>query len=166
MHIDERRLSPGPTFAQFLGEAGYNVGFFGKYLNISPRQAPTGAHTYFVNPGPQSKSAKDPSGEYYPSFWYQVTPTVNQTWNNSHMEYETALIGNASVEWIRERVAETPDQPFFLYAAPHAPHGLHIPAPWYQNIYPDAKFPRTPSFNYRLCMCCERGEAVLLWAIR
>ena len=56
MHIDEAKLSPGPTFAGPLAAAGYRVGFFGKYLNISPRQAPTGAHTYFVNPGPSAKS--------------------------------------------------------------------------------------------------------------
>eukprot|EP01047_Picozoa_sp_COSAG01_P002080 COSAG01_NODE_53_length_31352_cov_23.122452_2_plen_186_part_00 len=77
MYVNESRLSPGPTFAEHLGQpvaegggGGYVVGVFGKYLNLSPRsgtdvpqpwspgpgnsnpvQAPAGVHTYFVNPG-------------------------------------------------------------------------------------------------------------------
>jgi len=68
MYINETELSPGPTFAQHLGAAGYAVGMFGKYLNLSPRSgedtpepwstgptnnypvsAPSGVHTYFVS---------------------------------------------------------------------------------------------------------------------
>ena len=39
MYINETQLSPGPTFAEHLGAAGFAVGIFGKYLNLSPRSA-------------------------------------------------------------------------------------------------------------------------------
>eukprot|EP00041_Stephanoeca_diplocostata_P006463 m.86558 g.86558 ORF g.86558 m.86558 type:complete len:564 (+) comp16374_c1_seq19:3474-5165(+) len=148
MHIDESRLSPGPTFAEHLATAGYRVGFFGKYLNISPRRAPTGAHTYFVNPGP-NHSPLDPSGEYYPAYWYHVTPTVNETFyfNNTPQDrwYETAFIGNTTTQWIRDNAAAGP---FFAYIAPHSPHGMSIPAPWYDTKFPNETAPITPSWNY------------------
>ena len=68
--INQTLLCVGPTFAESLGRAGYAVGIFGKYLNLSPRQAPSGSHTYFVNPGPMAHSAADRSGEYYPEYAY------------------------------------------------------------------------------------------------
>ena len=181
MHINETMLSPGPTFAAHLARtestgstgstegalrrrrhlqqpgaaaadhAPYAVGFFGKYLNISPRQAPTGAHTYFVNPGPEAGSAKDPTGEYYPSFWYQVVPSkgINTTWNNTEMQYETSLIAASATAWIAEVVAEDATRPFFLYAAPHAPHGAAIPAPEHAAAFGPTglRAPITPSWN-------------------
>lgn len=148
MHIDENNLSPGPTFAGPLAAAGYRVGFFGKYLNISPKRAPTGAHTYFVNPGPE-KSPFDSSGEYYPNYWYHISPTYNGTFNFTGLpmgaRYETAFIGNTTTKWLTD--AANSGQPFFAYIAPHAPHGAAIPAPWYQTEFPNKTAPRTPSFG-------------------
>ena len=159
MHINESALSPGPTFAAPLAAAGYNVGFFGKYLNLSPRQAPTGASTYFVNPGPSSESAADPSGEYYPQFWYSVNATHNGTVHFNGTRYETHIIADAATQWLRQVVAESrtrAPRPFFAYIAPHAPHGLSIPEPKYAGAFgstarlpaaPRVHAPRTPSWN-------------------
>ena len=169
MHINESALSPGPTFAAPLAAAGYNVGFFGKYLNISPRRAPTGAHTYFVNPGPAAKSVADPTGEYYPQFWYHINATHNGTTAFNGTQYETHIIANAATAWLRSVVVNEEEdaakqqqqqqqqqKPFFLYVAPHSPHGAAIPEPKYEGVFgsnvseprqPRVRAPRTPSWN-------------------
>ena len=142
MYINETNLSPGPTFAEHLGAAGYAVGLFGKYLNLSPRSgsdspepwstgpgnanpvaAPTGVHTYFVNPGPMAGCSPkacthwvDPSGEYYP-FWFLLgSPGFNGTFQNGNcpanksaiaspadcpgMLYETDLLARHATQWL------------------------------------------------------------------
>eukprot|EP00035_Acanthoeca_spectabilis_P008264 m.151280 g.151280 ORF g.151280 m.151280 type:complete len:448 (+) comp14288_c0_seq3:886-2229(+) len=81
-------------------------------------------------------------GEYYPSFYY----SNDGIWNNTELEYETAFLGNRSVDWIRNATADR--VPWFLYIAPHAPHGLALPAPWYTKLTINATAPRSPSWNY------------------
>ena len=142
MYVNETRLSPGPTFAEHLGAAGFSVGLFGKYLNLSPRSgddkpepwstgpsndnpvaAPSGVHTYFVNPGPMAKSALDPTGEYYPAWFLLGSPQFNGTFQNGAgangtaetMLYETDLLARHADEWLRNVTEEEPHRPFFLY---------------------------------------------------
>jgi arylsulfatase A-like enzyme len=150
MHLNFSLLSPGPTFAVHLADAGYRVGIFGKYINRVPMQPnghpqiPTGVDTWFVAPGDESNksSALDRSGEYFPSFYFDG----NSTWENTDLQYETAFLGNRSLKWMRETAATK--QPFFLYLAPHAPHGMAIPAPWYANLSVPQSAPRNPSWNH------------------
>ena len=172
MHLNFSHLSPGPTFAQHLADAGYNVGVFGKYLNRVPvqpsgyPQIPTGVSTWFVSPGDEAnKSTRlDHSGEYFPAFYY----SGDGVWNNTNLEYETAFLGNRTLAWIREAAASrrgggrggsvdvtkqddvsgAPPKPFFLYLAPHAPHGMALPAPWYASLPVNSTAPRTPSWNH------------------
>ena len=49
--------------------------------------------------------------------------------------YSTAVIGNASVAWIRKVVSEDPSRPFFAYIAPKAAHEPFNPAPWYEGYW-------------------------------
>ena len=150
MHLNFSLLSPGPTFAQYLAEAGYRVGIFGKYTNRVPvqpsghPQIPTGVHTWFVSPGDEANksSAVDRSGEYFPSFYYDQ----DGIWENSELEYETAFLGNRSLAWIRDAARDS--VPFFLYLAPHSPHGLSLPAPWYAELPINETAPVTPSYNF------------------
>jgi N-acetylglucosamine-6-sulfatase len=150
MHLNFSLLSPGPTFAQHLAAAGWRVGIFGKYTNRVPvqpsgrPQIPTGVHTWFVSPGDEANksSAKDHSGEYFPSFYYDQAGV----WENTDLEYETAFLGNRSLAWIRDAARD--GAPFFLYLAPHSPHGASLPAPWYADLPINETAPITPSYNY------------------
>ncbi|CAE8613901.1 unnamed protein product [Polarella glacialis] len=45
--------------------------------------------------------------------------------------YSTAIIGNASLAWIKEVAGK--GQPFFAYIAPKAAHEPFNPAPWYRD---------------------------------
>lgn len=67
-------------------------------------------------------------------------------WNNTELEYETAFLGNRSLAWMRNATADK--VPWLLYLAPHAPHGLALPAPWYAGLEVNTTAPRTPSWNY------------------
>ncbi len=158
MHMNFSLYSPGGTFAQYLAEeAGYAVGVFGKYLNRNPMtpdgkfEIPTGVERWFVSPGDEADKASplDPSGEYFPSFYYDnESPDGSGVWNNSLGEYETAFLGNRSLAWVRQTVTANRTRPFFLYLAVHAPHGLALPAPWYTDLPVGTQAPRTPSWNY------------------
>ena len=154
MHLNFSHLSPGPTFAQHLANAGYTVGVFGKYLNRNPMRPdglphiPTGVHTWLVSPGDEAdKSTEaDPSGEYFPSFYYDSSNAESMMWDNVDAEYETAFLGNRSIVWMRDAAANS--TPFFLYLAPHSPHGMALPAPWYTDLQINGTAPRPPSWNY------------------
>ena len=183
MYINETALSPGPTVFEHLGAAGWAVGVFGKYLNLSPRsgstepepwspgldnsnpvRAPTGVHTYFVNPGPMAKSSLDASGEYYPAWYLLGSPSFNGTYTNgvasgppgnrtvTGMLYETDMLARHATKWLRNVTAVTadnPSRPFFAYIAPHGPHGAALPAPEHAKAFPNVTAPRNPlSWNF------------------
>lgn len=65
---------------------------------------------------------------------------------HTELEYETAFLGNRSLAWMRNATADK--VPWLLYLAPHAPHGLALPAPWYAGLEVNTTAPRTPSWNY------------------
>ena len=138
-------------FASSFASLGYTVGVFGKHLNNgNPMKAPPGVDRWLVNNG----------GAYLNpqfSFASQGTPGVSVTFDNcSGPCYSTAIIGNATLDWIRavRRTAAAP--PFFAYVAVKAPHiqdgpgwPLAIPAPWHDanRSFNGVHAPRTPNWN-------------------
>ena len=58
------------------------------------------------------------------------------------------MIGNKTIEWIRNVTATTPDRPFFVYFAPHAPHSPATPAEWYADACDGTQSPRNPAWNW------------------
>lgn len=131
-----------PTFARL----GYTVGIFGKHLNRgNPLKAPAGVDRWLVNGG----------GEYLnPSFSFDGTSVHFN--NCTGPCYSTAVIGNASLDWIRAVRRSAEPKPFFAYVAVKAPHiqdgpgwPVAIPAPWHdaKARFGNVKPPRTPNWN-------------------
>lgn len=143
-------------FATHLQQAGYTVGIFGKHLNgRNPTCPPPGVDRWFANGG----------GDYYnPEFSWASAGTQssdvqfkNCTYNNGAC-YSTSVIGNVSLNWIKEVTAqpEAERKPFFAFIAVKAPHiqdgpgwPTTLPAPWYNrsDLFPGLQAPRTPNWN-------------------
>lgn len=140
-------------FAKYFKEIlNYTVGIFGKHLNTkNTKSPPPGVDRWLCNGG----------GEYLnPSFFWAsrgVDPTTVQFNNCTDFPcYSTSVIGNASIDWIRDHLAsEKKQQPFFALVSVKAPHiqdgpgfPKATPAPWYQNVsILEDKAPRTPNYN-------------------
>ena len=139
------------TFAADLARAGYEVGMFGKYLNSWSGKIQPGFSRWFANGG----------GSYFnTTFNDDRSPTGLFHANASfYAGYQTSILGNVSINWIREIVTQNgtargghPHPPFFAYVGVHAPHLPSTPAPWYaDNTFTDPSLAtryRTPNFNY------------------
>ena len=57
-------------------------------------------------------------------------------WKGNSSDYTTAVVGNASVQWIRKVVGEDASRPFFAYVAPKAAHEPFQPAPCLHARWP------------------------------
>ena len=134
------------SFPMYLKAAGYQVGMFGKQLNDCVKQMPSGYDRWFANGG----------GEYTGSgcsFYDNESPTGSTScaeWANKtgNYPYETSVIGNATIEWIKR--PEVHAQPFMAYVGVKAPHVPSTPAPWYADYFTDVSLDRnykTPNYN-------------------
>ena len=138
---------------------GYRTALFGKYLNT---------HGWFCDAGVGVPPGWDRffascKGVYYDNTWsdqgQMITDDPNLTgpMNANGTNYNTAIVGNYTVNYIR---SVPHDKPFFIFAAPHAPHvGAHgsggagvsaTPAKWYDrpDIFPNVRAPRRPNYNH------------------
>lgn len=162
MHINVTGDLDHPFYSEYyyaphLQQAGYTVGMFGKQLNArNPKCPPPGVDRWFANGG----------GNYFsPTFDFASAGTAatnvaftNCTYNNGSC-YSTSVIGNASIAWMKEVIAQPEEsrKPFFAYIAVKAPHiqdgpgwPVALPAPWYDSddFLPDTvSAPRTPNWN-------------------
>jgi len=134
-----------------LYNAGYRVGLFGKHMNkggMTPYcPANKGSHgimpkgiTNYLALCPDTcyencvfASGKEAGGA---TDWVQPT---------EHQGYGTAIIGNTTLDFIRESVAD--NKPFMVYVSPHAPHLPATPAPWYVGAPVGRGAPRTKAFG-------------------
>lgn len=149
MHVNHSKIE-NVTFAKYMKDAGYTVGLFGKYLNTIPPHTPEGFDAWMANGG----------GTYIaPSFsmsgmeWFIPKSSYNSRhwWWGSVDNYSTAVIGNATIGWIRKVRRELPQTPFFAYVAPKAAHAPYIPAPWHVDAWepgwPDTEPRDNPPWN-------------------
>ncbi|OJI79581.1 hypothetical protein ASPTUDRAFT_59643 [Aspergillus tubingensis CBS 134.48] len=141
----------------WLQEAGYNTYYTGKLFNV---------HTVdnYNAPFPAGFTGSDflldPFTYDYLNSTFQRDRESPQSYEG---EYSTDVLGQKAYRLLDEAV--TAQKPFFLTVAPIAPHcnvfmngtGLDanpkfsfsapIPAKRHEHLFPDAKVPRTPSFN-------------------
>lgn len=117
------------TLANLLHEQGYYTGLIGKYLNGYRRYADG-----FHGDGSQGSGAGwKPAGwdrwvSFYENNGEYLDYDLNVDGHITHFgsgprEHSTRVLGNRAVRFLRDR----PDQPFFLYFAPFAPHGDFVP---------------------------------------
>ena len=151
MHVNETLVNEN-TFVRDLKEkAGYNTGMFGKYMNVMPTSVPPGFDAWMANNGGNYVAPSfqmmnvtglipglQPSGKH--GCWNNPAHAKDPAYGcfigtNDASNYTTAVVGNASMAWIRKVVKEDPDTPFFAYIAPKAAHEPFNPAPWYEGVW-------------------------------
>lgn len=143
-----RQLNEEKTIGAYMSAAGYNTGFFGKYLNnyalkhsgVSYDHIPTGWHTWFALQG-NSKF-------YNYSVSNQGVPEHHKS--SYEADYFTDVISRHAEHFIRKAApkAREGSQPFFMYVATPAPHRPATPAPQYAHKLDGKKAPRTESFGW------------------
>ena len=149
MCVDDDKVN-NFTFAVDLARVGYRVGMFGKYLNSWSGKIQPGFSRWFANGG----------GAYFnTSFNDDRSPTGKFHANKSfYSGYQTSILGNVSINWIKEIVTNNGTAgkgyvhaPFFAYVGVHAPHLPSTPAPWYtNNTFTESNLSRyymTPNYN-------------------
>jgi len=129
------------TVGTAMKNAGYRTALMGKYLNEYPR----GTDKNHVPPGWDEWDVPIGSAGYN-----QFNYTMNQNGRfvvhgNKAADYLTDVLTERARLFIRDSVER--GSPFFLYVAPYAPHRPATPAPRHALLFPDAKAPRTASFN-------------------
>ena len=87
---------------------------------------------------------------YYHQLWNDQGKKLQM--GKAPNEYTTAVVGNATVSWIRNQTrgraeAGLARRPFFAVVAPHAPHLPSTPAPWHENAFPGKTAPHTHGFG-------------------
>ena len=129
------------TVGVALRRAGYRTALMGKYLNGYPDKS---ARTY-VPPGWDEWSVPV-AGNVYTHFNY----TLNQNgelvpYGKQPADYLTDVLAQRARSFVTRAAQDK--VPFFLYFASFAPHTPASPAPRDANLFPEARAPRTPSFD-------------------
>ena len=118
-------------FPQYLQQAGYQTGFFGKWHMGGDSDEP--------RPGFDHWESFRGQGDYY-------NPKLNI--NGKHIEYKdstyiTDLLTEHAVDWLKQRDEE---KPFFLYLSHKAVHAMFEPARRHRGKYQNEEIVLPPSF--------------------
>lgn len=137
VHTIVDNVSPDPGnltyFPEYLQEAGYQTGFFGKWH--------MGAHHDDPRPGFDHWESFKGQGEYY-------APSMNingERVNYGEDTYITDLLTEHAIEWL-DNIDE--DKPFFMYLSHKAVHADFSPAKRHEGRYDGKKIER-PSTYYQ-----------------
>jgi len=132
--IDNQAPDPGNLtfFPQYLQEAGYTTGFFGKWHMGNQSDDP--------QPGFDHWESFKGQGEYY-------SPSLNI--NGTRHEYDDStyiseLLTDHTIDWLKNRDKE---KPFFTYVSHKAVHALFKPAKKDVGKYKNEKLVYPKSYN-------------------
>lgn len=129
------------TIATWLGAAGYQTIFLGKYLNGYPirldrEYVPQGWDEWY-SPG---------RGKPYTGWNYTLNANgVLIPYGAQPEEYLLDVLALQMETLLRD--TKKTDYPFFMFFAPYQPHEPTIPATRHANLFQEVKAPRTESFN-------------------
>jgi N-acetylglucosamine-6-sulfatase len=134
-------LQEASSVAVWLQDAGYHTMLSGKYMN--------GYHANNV-----AHAAR-----YIPAGWtdfygLQTVAYYGTAVNENGRSvvypkdaYQTDIIANTSVKWLREVYNQSAGKPFFMYIAPHAPHEPYTPAARHKGTLAGLKQPLDPALE-------------------
>lgn len=129
------------TIATWLQSAGYRTALYGKYLNGYPHTAPS----LYVPPG-WTDWASAIAGNAYSEYNYALNEHgARVPYGAGDGDYGTDVYARKAAAFVRK--AATDATPFFVYLAVYAPHAPATPAPRHAALFPNARAPRTPSFD-------------------
>lgn len=128
----------GDTLAAWLDDAGYRTGLFGKYLN--------GYAGTYVPPGWDHwvsfvENERNEGGAYF-----NYTLSTNGSlvsYGSDPEDYSTDVLSDHVVNFI---ATTPPDEAFFAFYTPFAPHGAPVPAPRHLGALSDVTFDHPPSY--------------------
>ncbi|HEV7671867.1 MAG TPA: sulfatase [Thermoanaerobaculia bacterium] len=129
------------TVGVALRRVGYRTALMGKYLNGYPNPedrtwVPPGWNEWFVPAG----------GNPYGQYNYTLNHNGKLIEKGREPEdYLTDVLARQASGFISQAAED--GVPFFLYLAPYAAHKPCPPAPRHASLFPDARAPRTASFN-------------------
>lgn len=130
------------TIATWLHADGYRTGLFGKYLNGYP----DGASDTFVPPGWDEFDSPTRGGNPYRQYGYNLNETGSVVhFGETPRDYGTDVYSHLASDFMTRAGRE--NLPFFAFLALYAPHNPATPPPGDAGLFPNAKAPRTPSYN-------------------
>lgn len=136
-----KRREERSTIATWLQQKGYYTGFIGKYLNIYPYTAKMN----YIPPG-WDRWISPVHGSAYVQYDYTVNDNGKLVrYGHRPEDYGSDVYTHKAEQFINQ--ATKINRPFFLFLSYYAPHQPATSAPRHQNLFLDAKAPRTPAYD-------------------
>lgn len=116
-----KKFNDKETLPVWLKREGYTTALVGKYLNGYDSIAP------YIPPGWSHWVAFDDDNGKYINYKLTINKK-SKSFGKDEKDYSTDVLAEEAVQFIKKT-----KQPFFLYFAPHTPHGVPRPAYRHEN---------------------------------
>ena len=143
----QRGLESKSSLSVVLKGLNYTTFYAGKYLNKYGKKSVGGVE--HVPPGWDWWNGLVGNSKYY-NYSLSVNGTEEKHGDKYENDYLTDVIGKMAKEFLSSRFSTktaNKKEPFFMMLSVPAPHAPFIPAPKYQNSFPNVTAQRLPSFG-------------------